>query len=323
MFVPYRVFAIGVSLSGLGFSVIAVLAGIRCYLKGQPGAAYFLLAWTLLLAGAGVLAARNMGWLPTNGFTTYAMQIASALEMVLFSFALADRINRLRREKEAAQAAALASGEAMVAALKRSESELERRVRERTFDLALANERLSESAAKHRLQATHDALTGLANRMLLDDRLDRSIEHARRCGTKVGLVMIDLDHFKPVNDTYGHAVGDRLLVAAAERLRESVRTSDTVARYGGDEFVLVIENVHDREDVERAVAGVHARLALPVVDGDLELSFAASIGISVYPDDALDASALLRCADEGMYAAKKTRKDRVERGRRRSVEIAA
>jgi diguanylate cyclase (GGDEF)-like protein len=323
MFVPYRVFAIGVSLSGLGFSFIAVLAGIRCYLKGQPGAAYFLLAWTLLLAGAGVLAARNMGWLPTNGFTTYAMQIASALEMVLFSFALADRINRLRREKEAAQAAALASGEAMVAALKRSESELERRVQERTFDLALANERLSESAAKHRLQATHDALTGLANRMLLDDRLDRSIEHARRCGTRVGLVMIDLDHFKPVNDTYGHAVGDRLLVVAAERLRESVRTSDTVARYGGDEFVLVIENVHHREDVERAVAGVHARLALPVVDGDLELSFAASIGISVYPDDALDASALLRCADEGMYAAKKTRKDRVERGRRRSVEIAA
>jgi len=201
MFVPYRIFAIGVSLAGLGFAVIAVLAGIRCYLKRQPGAAYFLLAWSLLLAGAGVLAARNMGWLPTNGFTTYAMQIASALEMVLFSFALADRINRLRREKEAAQAAALASGEAVVAALKRSEAELDQRVRERTFKLALANQRLSESAAKHRLQASHDALTGLANRMLLDDRLDRSIEHARRCGTKVGLVMIDLDHFKPVNDT--------------------------------------------------------------------------------------------------------------------------
>lgn len=323
MFVPYRVFAIGVSLSGLGFSVVAVLAGIRCYCKRHPGAAYFLLAWSLLLCGAGVLAARNMGWLPTNGFTTYAMQIASALEMVLFSFALADRINRLRREKEAAQAAALATGEAMVAALKRSEAELDRRVRERTFELALANQRLSESAAKHRLQASHDALTGLANRMLLDDRLDRSVEHARRCGTKVGLVMIDLDHFKPVNDTYGHAVGDRLLVAAAARLREAVRTSDTVARYGGDEFVLVIENVHNRADVERAVASVKARLSAPVIDGDLELSFSASIGISVYPDDAVDASALLRRADEAMYAAKKSRKTKLEDGRRRSVGIAA
>jgi diguanylate cyclase (GGDEF)-like protein len=323
MFVPYRIFGIGVSLSGLGFSVIAVIAGIRCYLRGQPGAAYFLLAWSLLLAGGGILAARNMGWLPTNGFTSYAMQIASALEMVLFSFALADRINSLRREKEAAQAAALASGQAMVSALKRSEAELEQRVRERTFELARANERLSESAAKHRRQATHDALTGLANRMLLDDRLDRSVEHARRWGTKVGLVMIDLDHFKPVNDTYGHAVGDRLLVAVATRLRESVRTSDTVARYGGDEFVLVIENVHSREDVERAVASVHARLSPPVMDGDLKLSFAASIGISVYPDDALDASALLRRADEAMYAAKKTRRAKVKDVRRRSVEIAA
>lgn len=325
MLAPYRVFAIGVSLSGLGFSVVAVLAGIRCYLKGQPGAAYFLLAWSLLLAGAGVLAARNMGWLPTNGFTTYAMQIASALEMVLFSFALADRINRLRREKEAAQAAALAAGETMVAALKRSEAELDRRVRERTAELALANQRLSESAARHRLQASHDALTGLANRMLLDDRLERSIEHARRSGTKVGLVMIDLDQFKPVNDTYGHAVGDRLLVAAAARLREAVRTSDTVARFGGDEFVLVIENVHTREDVERAVASVQARLSVPVMDGDLQLSFSASIGISVYPDDAPDASALLRRADEAMYAAKKTRKTKLgdDGPRRRSVGIAA
>jgi diguanylate cyclase (GGDEF)-like protein len=323
MFVPYRIFAIAVSLSGLGFSVIAVLAGIRCFVKRQPGAAYFLVAWSLLLAGAGVLAARNMGWLPTNGFTTYAMQITSALEMLLFSFALADRIDRLRREKDAAQATALASGEAVVVALKRSEAELEQRVHERTLELALANQRLSESAAMHRLQASHDALTGLANRMLLDDRLDRSIEHARRCKSKVGLVMIDLDHFKPVNDSYGHAAGDRLLVTVAARLREAVRTSDTVARYGGDEFVLVIENVHNREDVERAVASVRTRLAAPVVDGDLQLSLSASIGISVYPDDAIDASTLLRRADEAMYAAKKRRRTEVEDGPRCNVGIAA
>jgi diguanylate cyclase (GGDEF)-like protein len=243
--------------------------------------------------------------------------------MVLFSFALADRINRLRREKEAAQAAALASGQAMVAALKRSELELERRVQERTLELAQANERLSESAARHKLQATHDALTGLANRMLLDDRLDRSIERARRFGTKVGVVMIDLDHFKPVNDTHGHAVGDRLLLTVATRLRESVRTSDTVARYGGDEFVLLIDNVHGREDIERVVAGVQARLSIPVVDGERVLTLAASIGISVFPEDTLDASTLLRRADEAMYAAKTIRKTRRETGHRHGAELAA
>jgi diguanylate cyclase (GGDEF)-like protein len=323
LFIPYRTLAISVSLAGLGFSVVAVLAGVRCFMMRQPGASYFLLGWSLLLAGAGILAARNMGWLPTNAITSYALQFASALEMVLFSFALADRINRLRREKEAAQAAALASGQAMVAALKRSALELERRVRERTLELAQANERLSESAARHKLQATHDALTGLANRMLLDDRLDRSIERARRFGTKVGVVMIDLDHFKPVNDTHGHAVGDRLLLTVATRLRESVRTSDTVARYGGDEFVLLIDNVHGREDIERVVAGVQTRLSIPVVDGERVLTLAASIGISVFPEDTLDASTLLRRADEAMYAAKTIGKARRESSHRRGAELAA
>ncbi len=308
VFVPYRLFAMGVSLGGLGFSIIAVLAGIRCFLKRQPGAGYFLLAWTLLLAGVAILSARNMGWLPTNWFTSYAMQIGSALEMVLFSFALADRINTLRRDKEVAQAEALATGEAMVAALRRSEMELEHRVEERTRELALANERLRESAARHQLQATQDPLTGLANRMLLDDRLDHAVERARRAGTKVGVVMIDLDDFKPVNDTYGHAVGDDLLVSVAARLREAVRASDTVARYGGDEFVLMIEGVHSKDDIEPVVASVQGRLSVPVRDGERVLTIAASIGISVYPDDAADASALLRRADKAMYAAKSARK---------------
>jgi len=308
MFVPYRLFAMATSLTGLGFSIVAVLSGLRCFVSRRPGSSYFLLAWTLLLSGVAILASRNLGWIPSNWFTSYAMQIGSAIEMVLFSFALADRINTLRREKEAAQAEALAAGEAMVAGLKRSELELDRRVQERTRELELANERLSERAARHKRQANHDALTGLANRMLLDDRLDQAIERARRAGTRLAVVMIDLDDFKPVNDSYGHAVGDRLLVAAATRLRESVRASDTVARYGGDEFVLVIENVHNRADVDQVVASVRAELAVPVRDGERTLPIAASIGISLYPDDKNDASGLLRSADEAMYAAKRTRK---------------
>ena len=120
--------------------------------------------------------------------------------------------------------------------------------------------------------------------------------------------MIDLDDFKPVNDTYGHAVGDDLLVSVAARLREAVRASDTVARYGGDEFVLMIEGVHSKDDIEPVVASVQGRLSVPVRDGERVLTIAASIGISVYPDDAADASALLRRADKAMYAAKSARK---------------
>lgn len=140
-FMAYRHAAILTSLTGVGFSLVAVVTGIVCLLRRQPGARFFLLAWSLLLVGVAVLGMRNLDWLPTTFFTLYAMQIGSTLEMLLLSFALADRINTLQREKAAAQSEALAAKQEAVDTLRRSEKELEARVADRTAELRAAEER--------------------------------------------------------------------------------------------------------------------------------------------------------------------------------------
>lgn len=131
----YRAGSIMISLAGAVFSIIAVMTAIRCLRSGNRGARWFLIAWSLLLVGVAVLAFRNLGWLPTNFVTTYGMLIGSALEMLMLSFALADRINYLQIEKEHAQAEAIAAGDALVTALRDSERQLEARVAERTHEL--------------------------------------------------------------------------------------------------------------------------------------------------------------------------------------------
>ncbi|MBK6744123.1 MAG: diguanylate cyclase [Hydrogenophilales bacterium] len=234
---PYTWFAIGVSLTGLIFSILAVIVGVKTFLAGSPGARYFLLAWTILLVGVGSMAARNLGWLPSNWLTLNLMQIGSALEMLLLSFALADRINILQRDKTLAQSDAMQAKEQLVATLRRSETELEDRVRQRTEALTQACEKLRESEERMRTLATHDPLTGLANRQLLDEEMDHALARAQRAGTRLGVAFIDLDGFKAVNDRHGHEVGDQVLISVAERLCCQVRAGDIVARLGGDEFV--------------------------------------------------------------------------------------
>jgi two-component system, sensor histidine kinase LadS len=300
----YQIAAILTSLTGLAFSATAVGAGVYCHAKGHPGARYFLIAWTLLLVGVAVLAMRNFGWLPTTLVTTYSMQIGSGLEMLLLSFALADRINLMRREKERASREALAAQQAMVQALVRSEQELEARVAQRTEELADANALLRDKEKELHHLAHHDHLTGLANRLLLDDRLEHAIARCRRSGGGVAVLLVDLDGFKAVNDAHGHDAGDELLIAIAGRLSDSVRETDTVARQGGDEFVVVIEDIPGRAAAERVAEKIVAAVSAPVglVTGVVQIS--ASIGVALFPEHAGDRERLLRRADAAMYAAK-------------------
>ncbi|MCU7811561.1 MAG: PAS domain S-box protein, partial [Candidatus Thiodiazotropha sp. (ex Notomyrtea botanica)] len=157
---------------------------------------------------------------------------------------------------------------------------------------------------KIRYQANFDALTGLPNRTLLSDRLTQSILSANRENWKLGLLFVDLDQFKVVNDTFGHVVGDELLQQVAERIRECVREVDTVARFGGDEFVILLQDI---EDPEVAVA-ISTKIIEAVTDPfrlyERDIFIGASIGITVYPEDAGTADALLRNADMAMYQAK-------------------
>ncbi|SEN34209.1 diguanylate cyclase (GGDEF) domain-containing protein [Luteibacter sp. UNCMF331Sha3.1] len=150
-----------------------------------------------------------------------------------------------------------------------------------------------------------DQLTGLPNRLLFNDRLDTTIREAERTGECFATLLVDLDRFKSINDTLGHSVGDQVLMAVARRLRASVRASDTVARYAGDEFTMTLRHIIKRDDVLRIAEKVVQAMEIPLsLDDGSELQVTVSVGISFFPDDAVEGELLLRHADEAMYGAK-------------------
>jgi diguanylate cyclase (GGDEF)-like protein/PAS domain S-box-containing protein len=160
----------------------------------------------------------------------------------------------------------------------------------------------AEVALRH--SAQHDNLTGLANRALLQEQLAQALQRAARQKTKVAVLFMDLDRFKSINDSLGHSAGDVLLRSCANRLREAVRLSDTVARFGGDEFVLVIEGLDNADAVITTLEKVVTLFGQPFDVNGRELPTTASIGISVFPDDGQDVETLLMNADAAMYRAK-------------------
>ncbi|MNF68851.1 Cyclic di-GMP phosphodiesterase Gmr [compost metagenome] len=153
--------------------------------------------------------------------------------------------------------------------------------------------------------AQYDQLTQLPNRELLRDRLKASMEVAREASGRMALLYVDLDRFKQVNDTHGHAVGDMLLQAVANRLRGCVRDTDTVARIGGDEFVVLLHSIQASEDTDIVVGKIRQVLDQPLrLDGH-SLNIQPSIGVAQYPEHGTEDKQLLRHADEAMYTAKR------------------
>lgn len=175
---------------------------------------------------------------------------------------------------------------------------------------AAHNSELADSlqAANEELRsiALYDGLTGLPNRFLLRDRLDQAIHHADRNNTSFALLFIDLDRFKPVNDSFGHHVGDMLLIAVAMRMEDCIRKSDTIARTGGDEFVVVLNQISSSNDVEVTCNKIIEALSQPFHIENHELNISCSIGIGIYPNDGIEKDTLMKNADAAMYKAKKT-----------------
>lgn len=160
--------------------------------------------------------------------------------------------------------------------------------------------------------AFHDSLTGLPNRKLFSDRLGIVLAQAKRNKKKVGIVMLDLDNFKDVNDTLGHDVGDTLLKAVAERLSGTLRKSDTVARFGGDEFVLIFPDMEVIEEAIQVVQKIIDRFHKPFLIDTHQLVVTTSIGIAVYPNDGMDEEILMKNADIAMYQAKQAGRARYQ-----------
>jgi diguanylate cyclase (GGDEF)-like protein/PAS domain S-box-containing protein len=166
----------------------------------------------------------------------------------------------------------------------------------------ITEQRLSEEKIRH--MAQHDALTQLPNRVLLQDRIGQAAAQARRSGERLALLFIDLDRFKNINDSLGHAAGDRLLREVAARLRDCTRAADTVARIGGDEFVVLLGNLQEAETARHVAQKILDALARPFALEGHALKVTPSIGITVFPDDGTDVDTLLRNADTAMYHAK-------------------
>lgn len=254
----YQWSAIWISLTAVTFCPLALGAGIWFVRRAHHGARYYLAAWGLLLVFTAAMALRNMGWLPSNFVTLNGMQIGSALEMMLLSFALAHRYNKLEEQQKLL-----------------------------------------------REMAHHDPLTGLANRLLLDIRLEHAMQVAKRHNTTLALLLLDLDGFKPVNDTYGHGIGDELLMELAQRMQAIVRQTDTVARLGGDEFIILLESVASVEAVMLVAEKLIAALRVPMkVSSGAEVRVGASIGLTLMTPSDMDREAIIHRADAAMYDAK-------------------
>ncbi|RQD61850.1 MAG: diguanylate cyclase [Desulfonatronovibrio sp. MSAO_Bac4] len=166
----------------------------------------------------------------------------------------------------------------------------------------ITDQRQMQEKIKH--MAMHDELTGLGNRNLLQERLNYNVAMADRYKKKFAVLFLDLDGFKKINDEFGHSVGDNVLKDVAKRIVSSVRSSDTVARFGGDEFVVVLSEVNQYHDAINVSKKISCELSKPYKYGYSECSIGVSIGISVYPDDGDDSESVLRLADKAMYRAK-------------------
>jgi len=172
--------------------------------------------------------------------------------------------------------------------------------------------RIRDSEERFRHMALHDALTGLATRLLLQDRLDVALESARRHGTGLAVLMVDLDRFKEINDTFGHQAGDEVLRVTAARVLQIVRKADTVARLGGDEFVVLLAELTDPQAAERIAEKIVEALTVPIPFAGRAVPVTVSVGVCLAATEELDADVLLRNADAALYHAKASGRNRYQ-----------
>ncbi|MGR8921281.1 MAG: diguanylate cyclase [Gammaproteobacteria bacterium] len=289
-------------LTTIGVAVLtfplAFVVFARCILRGDRVARYFLLGWLACAAGIILKAMVLAGLVAATPLTDYAVYLGAVAEFIALSTGVSDRLrlNLLAKQQE------IARTNAELAELNRT---LEARVAERTLELEQRNSELAELAIR-------DGLTGLYNHSAAIELLERILAQGQRYGFAVTALMLDVDHFKRINDTFGHQAGDRVLEVVARTLVDSVRDSDVVGRFGGEEFLIAMPHadaIAAREFGERLLTRLRT-LDLPEVYGHM---ISASVGIAVCSPsvERCDAAQLIRRADEALYRSKRDGRDRL------------
>ncbi len=279
--------------------VMVFVCGIISLVKGERQARYFLLAWAALMAGTAAYVLKTFDLLPSNMLTEYGLQIGSAVEVVLLSFALAHRMTILKEENERIQM--------------EGRQHLEHRVQQRTQELGVALTNLS--AANAALQALNlsDGLTGIKNRKYFDVHLANEIKRASRSNLPLSLLMIDIDRFKQVNDQYGHLAGDACLRAVASALLGCLlRPDDDVVRYGGEEFAIILPQTDEAGAVQLANKICRTVAALQFEFEGQSIPITVSIGChATKPAIDCTSESLIAAADAALYRAKHSGRNRV------------
>lgn len=276
------------------------------YLDGYPPARYVLFAGVFTIFGLSIAVLEKTGGLPSNTFTIATSYLGVAVMTMLYSFALAYRINMDRELRLEAQEEAVAAQQELIASQRKLNEELDQRVHERTKELQIANEQLLHLS-------TTDALTQLRNRHYFDDAFNKEFSRAFRERTPIAILLLDIDHFKQLNDNYGHQFGDACLRQVGQWIKNIVkRPSDVAARYGGEEFIVLLSNT-DLHGAVQVANKIHAAfLKSPVVASGQSAKITVSIGaVSVVPDENSSYESIVKAADELLYKAKENGRNQV------------
>ncbi|WP_339843459.1 diguanylate cyclase [uncultured Halopseudomonas sp.] len=307
-YLPYRSLNQATIMLAVGGIMMGFWTAIVRWRDGFEAAKYLNIAWSVVLVGGIIFAFNKLGFLPRNVFTENVMQIATGMQALLLSFALAYRMNSEREQREKAEQESAAAQKALLNQQIKANENLDLLVKHRAAELQQANKKLEALGAT-------DSLTQLLNRRAFEERFLIEYERAYRNQSPLAVLMVDLDHFKQINDNYGHLFGDTCLTNTAQVIKASLsRASDIVARYGGEEFLVMLPDTDVQGAASIGQAILDALAGMVVDDGSYSVTLTASIGVAAHiPQNTSDREELLKEADRYLYLAKGNGRNRVER----------